>query len=164
MGVQTCMVVAGENKVPKAPQCQVVIGTPGKLQDLIKRKAIHVGHIKTLVLDEADQLLDQTASMGPQVTQIRRFLPPDLQVLLFSATYPDEVRKFAEQIVPNASVIVVKKRDLTVAAVQQAFLRCKNFDEKVENLKGLYSAMNVSQSIVFVNSRRRAFEVAKSMR
>ena len=67
MQVQTCMIVAGDARLPRDPQCQVVIGTPGKLQDLIKRKAIQIGQIKTLVLDEADQLLDQTASMGPQV-------------------------------------------------------------------------------------------------
>merc|ERR1711957_383968 len=109
-------------------------------------------------------MLDQENMMGPQVTQIRRLMPPEVQVLFFSATYPDDVRAFAENLVPRAVNIKVKKTDLTVNTVLQMYMRCNDENDKFNKLSALYSAMNVGQSVIFVNQRKRAFTLAKWMR
>merc|ERR1719171_1296501 len=102
--------------------------------------------------------------MGQHVSNTRKFLPKDLQILFFSATYPDHVRDFAEKIVPNAAKIIVKNLDLSVDAIKQMYLRCRDKDAKFQALVDLYSAMNVGQSIIFVNSRKGAFNLAQNLK
>jgi len=82
----------------------------------------------------------------------------------FSATYPDEVREFANHIVHRPVSIVVKKEELTVSAVSQLFVRCEHDAEKLDKLQALYSAVNVGQSVIFVNQRRKAFHLANQMK
>jgi len=164
MSVITQLVVPGLERVPRHPRCHVLVGTPGKILDLTKKHIIECTGIRIFVLDEADMMLDQENAMGPQVTQIRRLLPDDLQVLFFSATYPDDVRSFAEHLVPRAFSIKVKKTDLTVSSVSQMYLPCIDDHDKFQKLTSLYGAMNVGQSVVFVNQRNKAFSLAKAMR
>lgn len=161
--VQTCLVLAQE-RIPRNPRSHVLIGTPGMLKDLVQKRALDVSGVKVFVLDEADMMLDQENQMGPQVTLVRQFLPNEVQVLFFSATYPDDVRLFAENLVPRANSIKVKKTELTVSTVAQTHMRCSGDQDKFEKLSELYGAMNVGQSIVFVNARRKAFNIAKWMR
>mmetsp|Transcript_87255 Transcript_87255/g.154589 ORF Transcript_87255/g.154589 Transcript_87255/m.154589 type:complete len:498 (+) Transcript_87255:60-1553(+) len=161
--VATQLVMPGQDRVPKNPQCHVLIGTPGKMMDMVKKRIIDVSMVRVFVLDEADMMLNQENQMGPQVTQVRRFLPADIQVLFFSATYPDDVREFAENLVPRAVSIKVRKTDLTVSSVQQMYMVCKDENDKLDKLSELYAAMNVSQSVVFVNQRKKAFSLAQSM-
>lgn len=161
--VKTFLALPKEPANPNA-RCHVIVGTPGKILELTKKRLINVSVVKVFVLDEADMMLDQEKDMGPQVTQIRKFMPQHVQVLFFSATYPDNVRAFAETLVPRAISIKVKKTDLTVASVAQTYLRCKDEWDKFNKLKSLYGAMNIGQSVVFVNQRKRAFDLAKWMR
>merc|ERR1712080_527684 len=100
-------------------------------------------------------MLDQdNASMGPQVTGIRSFLGTDTQILFFSATYPDDVRAFAEALVPRAFSIKVNKAELTVSSVKQMYMECNGDTEKYERLVQLYTSMNIGQSVIFVNQRK----------
>lgn len=162
--VATQLVMPGQDRVPRNPQCHVLLGTPGKIMDMCKKRIIDVSSVRVFVLDEADMMLDQENQMGPQVTQIRRFLPADIQVLFFSATYPDDVREFAENLVPRALSIKVRKTDLTLSSVAQMFMSCNDDNAKFEKLSALYGAMNISQSVVFVNQRKKAFSLAQNMR
>jgi len=163
MPVRTLLVVPGMDRLYRSPDCHVLIGTPGKLLDICKR-TLDARTVSIFVLDEADMMLDSSNAMGPQVLQIRKLLPEKLQVLFFSATYPDDVRQFAESLVPRAMSIRVRKTELTVSSVNQFYLRCECDDGKFGMLTRLYSAMSVGQSVVFVNSRRTAFWLAKQMR
>merc|ERR1719181_1454839 len=101
--------------------------------------------------------------MAPQVLRVRKFLRDELQILLFSATYPDSVRQFALNICPQARKITIKKEDLTLSAIRQVYIEVENMDKKFEVLGEFYSAMNVGQSIIFVNSRKEAFKLAERM-
>lgn len=161
--VQTLCVIPTQDRIPRNAKCHVIIGTPGKVLDMAKKRIIDVSSVKVFVLDEADMMLDQENNMGPQVTQIRRLMPNEVQVLFFSATYPDDVRAFAENLVPRAVSIKVKKTDLTVSSVAQMYMRCENENDKFNKLTALYSAMNVGQSVIFVNQRKKAFTLAKRM-
>merc|ERR1719265_2955623 len=105
-------------------------------------------------------MLNQDNQMGRQVSNVRRMLPRDVQVLFFSATWPDDVREFSKKIVPAAAKITVENQNLAVDAIYQMYMQCGSDTEKYERLTELYGLMNVGQSIVFVNSRKQAFELA----
>lgn len=162
--VETLLLIPSQDRIPKHKPCHVLIGTPGKTQDLVKKGVVDLSNICVFVLDEADMMLDQENQMGSQVQTVRSFMPKDCQVLFFSATYPDEVRHFANSLAPAAVSIQVKKTELTVSSVAQMYVKCHGDDEKLEKLKEMYAAMNVGQSIVFVNRRQKAFALAKDMR
>lgn len=76
-------------------------------------------------------------------------LPPGVQNVLFSATFPDTVRQFAEEIAPEANQIFLKKEDITVDAIKQLYLECEGESEKYNALSALYDIMTIGQSIVF---------------
>jgi ATP-dependent RNA helicase DDX19/DBP5 len=77
--------------------------------NMMKKGILNTNNVKVMVLDEADAMLNQESQMGRDVSQCRRHLPTKLQVLFFSATYPDDVRNFAISIVPSAAKITVSE-------------------------------------------------------
>eukprot|EP00933_Yihiella_yeosuensis_P070896 TRINITY_DN79061_c0_g1_i1.p1 TRINITY_DN79061_c0_g1~~TRINITY_DN79061_c0_g1_i1.p1 ORF type:complete len:483 (+),score=110.49 TRINITY_DN79061_c0_g1_i1:137-1585(+) len=164
-GVQLYLAVPKEERPPRKVDAQIVVGTPGKLQDLIKKRVIASSGFKCFVLDEADVMISEDMGMGPQVLSIRQMLPQDLQVLFFSATWPEHVEKFAKSIVPKANTIKVQKEDLTLSTITQTFIDVGDDPrKKVTVLSDLYGALNIGQSIIFVNTRQGAFELAKLMK
>eukprot|EP00397_Hematodinium_sp_SG-2012_P023963 GEMP01024940.1.p1 GENE.GEMP01024940.1~~GEMP01024940.1.p1 ORF type:complete len:473 (+),score=83.43 GEMP01024940.1:122-1540(+) len=143
----------------------IVCGTPGKVSDLCKKRFVKFDRVKIFVLDEADVMLNQENQMGPQVAQIRRnFLPTELQVLLFSATFPPKVADFAFKIVPNAHSVQLRKEQLNVRAISHLHRECYNDNAKYSAIKDLFACCNAGQSIIFVNSRKKAFDLAKWLR
>jgi ATP-dependent RNA helicase DDX19/DBP5 len=162
--VKTLLVVPSQERIARNAKCHVVVGTPGKIFDLAKKRIVDLSWTQIFVLDEADMMLDQENMMGPQVTEIRKLLPREVQVLFFSATFPDDVRAFAENLVPRATSIKVKKEELTVSSVAQMYMRCNDEWDKFTKLSSLYGAMNVGQSVIFVNQRKKAFQLSKWMR
>lgn len=163
-GFKTFLAVQGERPPPKV-KAQLVVGTPGKLQDLIKRRVIDSQWCKIMVIDEADHMINEENMMGPQVMQIRQLLPEEVQVLLFSATFPEHVDKFAESITKHeATRIRVLQEDLSLDTITQTYIDVGNNDQKFAKLCELYGALNVGQSIIFVNTRHKAFELAKTMK
>lgn len=144
---------------------QIISGTPGKVLELLRKKAINGKSVSMFVLDEADVMISTENNMGVQVSNIRSLLNPNVQVVLFSATYPESVGRFAAQIVPNAAKIQVKTTDLTLSTIWQVYIDAgPDSANKFTILSDLYAVMNVGQSIIFVNSRSTAFELAKKMK
>jgi len=159
------LAVAQIEKIPKKVQDALVVGTPGKLQDLMKKKIIDPKGIKIFVVDEADMMLDEENQMGPQVLQIKKFIPGEPQVLFFSATWPDRVSDFARNMVTRPNRITVEKNDLTLTTITQTFIDCGDGPRgKLTQLCDIYGALNVGQSIIFVNTRKSAFDIARSMK
>lgn len=76
-------------------------------------------------------------------------LPGEIQNVLFSATFPDEVQRFAQLFAPNANQIFLKKEDITVDAIKQLYLECEDEHAKFDALSALYDVMSIGQSIVF---------------
>jgi ATP-dependent RNA helicase DDX19/DBP5 len=164
-GAELFLAVPQADRPPRSVSAQFVIGTPGKIQDLIKRRVIPSTSFRILVIDEADTMIDEDNQMGPQVLQIKNLLPAQIQVLLFSATWPDHVERFARNMVSNAYRITVQKEDLTLDTITQTFIDVGDDDrKKAAQLSDLYGAMNIGQSIIFVNTRAMAFELAKMMK
>jgi ATP-dependent RNA helicase DDX19/DBP5 len=84
---------------------------------------------------------------------LARFLPAQCQIVLFSATYKDEVREFAERVVPNANMISLKREELSVDAIKQLYLDCPSADAKYDVLCSIYGLCNIGQSIIFCHVR-----------
>jgi|SRR5579859_5673886 len=77
-------------------------------------------------------------------------MPKNAQTLLFSATFPDQVRTFAQRFAPNANEISLKTEELSVEGIKQLYMDCRDEQHKYEVLVGLYGVMNIGQSIIFV--------------
>ncbi|KAJ2612625.1 RNA helicase required for poly(A+) mRNA export [Coemansia sp. RSA 1804] len=140
----------------------VVIGTPGTVSDMIRKRALSLKSMKLFVLDEADNMLD-LQGLADQTLRIKNMMPPKCQVVLFSATFPDNVREFTKRFAPKANELRLKASELTVEGIKQFYMECKNVTHKFEVLSELYSLMTVGQSIIFVRRRDTAERIAHRM-
>ncbi len=143
--------------------CQVVIATPGRLMDLMSRNAIRLDKVKTVILDEADQMLD--IGFRPAVEEILRSVPEGRQTLLLSATMPKEVRELAQIFLKDAvDVRLIKdNEDATIPAIRQAYIMVAN-DRKFDLLIGLIRREEPGRAIVFCRTKRGADRVGMLLR
>ncbi|KAI9678040.1 MAG: RNA helicase required for poly(A+) mRNA export [Caeruleum heppii] len=141
---------------------QVVVGTPGTVLDMIKRKTLDASSFRVFVLDEADNMLDQQG-LGEQCLRVKNTLPRDVQVILFSATFPDNVVRYAAKFAPNANQITLKHEELTVEGIKQLYLDCDSEPAKYDVLVKLYGLMTIGSSIIFVKRRDTASEIERRM-
>ncbi|CAI4764988.1 BAI_1a_G0049120.mRNA.1.CDS.1 [Saccharomyces cerevisiae] len=139
----------------KQINAQVIVGTPGTVLDLMRRKLMQLQKIKIFVLDEADNMLDQQG-LGDQCIRVKRFLPKDTQLVLFSATFADAVRQYAKKIVPNANTLELQTNEVNVDAIKQLYMDCKNEADKFDVLTELYGLMTIGSSIIFVATKKIA--------
>ncbi len=139
----------------------VVIGCPGRIHDMLRRKKLHPNQLKCIILDEADEMLSQ--GFKEQVYNIFQYLPKEIQVLLFSATMPDILHSLIEKFMRNPIKILVKSEQLTLEGIQQYYVGLENDDEKYETLKDLYKMLSMSQCIIYCNSVRRVQDLHDAM-
>ncbi len=139
---------------------QIVVGTPGRLIDLVGRNILDLRQVNTLVLDEADRMLD----MGfiDDIRRIISFIPQDRQTMLFSATIADNVRHLAEQITRGAQNISTGEDDILVDDIEQCYYEVSQ-DEKLDVFEKVVKAENPDSAIVFCNTKRWADTLIKLM-
>ncbi|KAK2463414.1 hypothetical protein APHAL10511_004500 [Amanita phalloides] len=142
----------------------IIVGTPGTMLDLTRRKVLDVSEVKVFVLDEADNILDQDG-LSDQTLRVKNLLPRNkpVQIILFSATFPDHVRTYADKFAPNANKIELQKNELSVDAIRQFYMDCKNEDQKYDILVSLYQLLTIGQSIIFTRYRHVADKIAARM-
>jgi len=162
--VRTDFAIRTESKVTEPLTGHIVVGTPGTIVDYVRRRIIDGKKVKVLVLDEADNMLDQE-NLSEQCIKIKNFLAKDgsPQIVLFSATFPDRVRTFASRFAPNANKIELKKEELSVEGIKQFYMDCKDEDSKYEILVQIYNLLTVGQSIIFAKTRQTADRIAQRM-
>jgi ATP-dependent RNA helicase DDX19/DBP5 len=153
--VTTQLVVPESTDRGEKISSHIIVGTPGKVMDMIRRREMDTKFLKVFVLDEADNMLDQQG-LGDQCSRIKRTLPKTTQLVLFSATFPDNVRKYAESFVPNANEIKLKQEELNVDAIKQLYMDCNSEQHKFEVLAELYGLLTIGSSIIFVHEKRTA--------
>ncbi|KJA19529.1 hypothetical protein HYPSUDRAFT_204569 [Hypholoma sublateritium FD-334 SS-4] len=142
---------------------QIIVGTPGTMSDLLRRKVIDATHVKVFVLDEADNMLDQDG-LGEQTLRVKNLLrAKQLQIILFSATFPDHVRSYASKIAPNANKIELQKEELSVDNIRQFYMDCRNAEHKYDILVSLYQLLTIGQSIIFCQHRHTADRISQRM-
>lgn len=133
----------------------VVVGTPGTLLDLIRRKLIQLQNVKIYVLDEADNMLDKQG-LGDQCIRVKKFLPKDTQLVLFSATFADAVKAYAQKVIPNANTLELQRNEVNVKAIKQLYMDCNDEAHKYEVLCELYGLLTIGSSIIFVAKKDTA--------
>src|SRR5215218_4785575 len=140
---------------------QVVVGTVGRVRDLISRRSIILSDCRFLVLDEADEMLD--LGFFEDVEKIISLTPGSRQTALFSATVPREVRQLADNYLLDPVTIRVEAATLTIDTVEQFYLQCKR-DEKVSELVRILEAEQPHQAIVFVRTKIRCDQLYRTLR
>ena len=138
----------------------ILVGTPGRLLDHIQRGTINLAHVKHLILDEADEMLD----MGflDDIEKIIQAVPAERQTLLFSATMPKEILKIGEKFMVNPQIVKIKAKELTTDLVDQYFVKTKEF-EKFDIMTRLIDVQAPELTIVFGRTKRRVDELSRGL-
>jgi ATP-dependent RNA helicase DDX19/DBP5 len=152
----------GKSRNEEFAEAQLIVGTPGTVYDLLRKRIIDKNHMKIFVLDEADNMLDQQG-LGDQSIKIKNMMPKDCQIVLFSATYSAQVRTFAGRFAPNANQFSLKVEELSVKTINQFYMDCKDEQHKFDVLDDLYTLLTIGQSIIFVQKRDTADTIARRM-
>ena len=139
---------------------QIVVATPGRLLDHLRRRTIRTDDIKVVVLDEADEMLN----MGfiDDIKAILRSVPKERQTLLFSATMPREIREIATTLMDKPEEIKVKAREMTVENTEQYFMEV-NENRKFNTLTNHLDIEAPELAIVFARTKRRVDEIAEGL-
>lgn len=141
---------------------QVVSGTPGRVYDMIKRQNLRTRGIKMLVIDEADEMLNK--GFKEQIYDIYRYLPPSTQVVLVSATLPQEVLDMTGKFMNEPVKVLVKRDELTLEGIKQFFVAVEREEWKFDTLCDLYDTLTITQAVIFCNTRKKVDWLATKMR
>jgi translation initiation factor 4A len=157
MGIEAYSAVGGTKVETDAEALQggkhVIIGTPGRVLDLLQRKHLDPRNIFAMVLDEADEMLSR--GFKDQIYDIYQFMPSDCQICLFSATMPQDALEMTTNFMENPLRILVKQEELTLEGIRQFFIDCEKDDWKLDTLCDLYDTLNIAQAVIFCNSKKR---------
>ncbi|CAD7696117.1 unnamed protein product, partial [Ostreobium quekettii] len=140
----------------------VVVGTPGRVFDMLRRRALRADCIKMFTLDEADEMLSR--GFKDQIYDIFQLLPPKLQVGVFSATLPPEALEITRKFMNKPVRILVKRDELTLEGIKQFYVNVEREDWKLETLCDLYETLAITQSVIFANTRRKVDWLTDQMR
>ena len=138
----------------------IVVGTPGRLIDLMKREVLDLSQVRTVVLDEADEML----SMGfiEDIESILAETPEKRQTALFSATMPAEIRRLAERYMHDAHIVTIQREQMTVEAIEQRYYLV-NAHDKLAALTRLFEIEEVTSALIFVRTRTSTSELANEL-
>ena len=145
------------NNVP-----HIIIGCPGRIYDMIRRKYLKTNDVSFLVLDEADEML--SSGFKEQIYKIFQYMNNDVQLGLFSATMHDELDILTSKFMRNPIKILEKKELLTLQGIAQYYIALDNDEHKYITLKDLFSSLVISQAIIYCNSIKRVNDLAEAMK
>jgi len=154
--------------IPLGPQigslehgAHIVVGTPGRIEEHLRKNTLKLNQLGTLVLDEADRMLD----MGFQASldAIIARMPRQRQTLLFSATYPDQIRSMAERVMIEPEMVQVASTHDN-ASIRQHFFRFEQNKQRLTALRLLLLKYRPGSALVFCNTKRETEEVAQELR
>ncbi len=138
----------------------IIVGTPGRLQDLIRQNILDLSRVNTVILDEADEML----SMGfvDDVENILRETPSTRQTALFSATLPQSIRRLADQYMHDTETVIVRQRALTVDAIDQRYYLV-NENDKLAAITRLFESEEIGPTLVFTKTRAGSSRLANDL-
>ena len=139
-----------------------VSGTPGRVFDMIQRRNLRTRAIKMLVIDEADEMLSQ--GFKEQIYDIYRYLPPACQVVLISATLPNEILEMTRKFMTDPVRILVKRDELTLEGIKQFFVAVEREEWKFDTLCDLYDTLTITQAVIFGNTKKKVDWLTNKMR
>jgi len=140
---------------------QLIVGTPGRVTDMVQKRHLKVDDITLFILDEADEMLSR--GFKEQIYDIFKFLPPQVQVALFSATMAPEILDLTGKFMREPVRILVKKDELTLEGIRQFYIAIEREDWKLDTLCDLYETLTITQAIIYCNTRRKVDWLAEKM-
>jgi ATP-dependent RNA helicase len=129
---------------------------------MIKRRNLRTRNIKALILDEADEMLNK--GFKEQIYDVYRYLPPETQVVLVSATLPQEVLEMSTKFMTDPIRILVKRDELTLEGIKQFFVAVEKEEWKFDTLCDLYDTLTITQAVIFCNTKRKVDWLTDKMR
>ena len=132
---------------------QVVVGTPGRVYDMINKGIINMESMNLFVLDEADAMLAK--GFKEQIVEIFKFIPEKSQVAIYSATLPPDIVNISMKFMKNPVKILVKRESLTLEGIKQYFLCIDSEQDKYLTLIDLFSTLNMGQCIIYCSSKKK---------
>jgi superfamily II DNA/RNA helicase len=166
MKLKSALLIGGipidANKKALDSGAQFIVGTPGRIQDMIKRYYLRMNKLKCIIIDEADEMLSR--GFKEQLYEIFQFVPKQCQVCVFSATMPDSALEITNKIMTDNVVrILVNPEEVTLDGIEQYYLGVDNENWKIETLCDLYERLKINLTIIFVNSRRKAEDIKEKL-
>uniref|UniRef100_A0A8C1R226 RNA helicase n=1 Tax=Cyprinus carpio TaxID=7962 RepID=A0A8C1R226_CYPCA len=138
----------------------IVVGTPGRVFDMLNRRYLSPKYIKMFALDEADEMLSR--GFKDQIYEIFQKLGTDTQVILLSATMPQEVLEVTTKFMRDPIRILVKKEELTLEGIRQFYINVEK-EWKLDTLCDLYETLTITQAVIFINTRRKVDWLTEKM-
>lgn len=139
---------------------QIIVATPGRLMDHMRRRTIKLDHLTNLVLDEADEMLNM--GFREDIDEILQTVPVERQTVLFSATLSPEILKIAKTYLDHPQKIQVTKKEITVPSIEQYYLEVSR-ENKIEVLARLIDLNNYKLSIVFCNTKKMVDQLSEEL-
>tara|TARA_B100001248_G_scaffold259733_1_gene246348 strand:+ start:2300 stop:3427 length:1128 start_codon:yes stop_codon:yes gene_type:complete len=139
----------------------IVVGTPGRILDMIRRRYLPTIDIKLVTFDEADEILSR--GFKEDIHDIIQSVDKNAQICIFSATLPTEILELTDKFMNNPEKILVKKESLTLEGIQQFFVNIKHNDWKYDVITDLYDTINVGQCIIYINSKQKIVEIYEKL-
>jgi translation initiation factor 4A len=140
----------------------IIVGCPGRVYDMIRRRHINANKLKLVILDEADEML--SSGFKEQVYNIFQHLNTNVQIALFSATLPNNIFQITSKFMRDPVKICVKAESLTLEGIKQYFIAVDDDRQKYLTLKDLYQYISVSQCIIYANSVQRVVDLYEAMK
>lgn len=144
----------------------IVVSTPGRLLDILKRKQLILSQIKLLILDEADELLSPSNEFQNTIKDIIDFLPSQkkYQTIIVSATLPPDVMDLVSNIIHNPLKLLVKNNELPLDGIKQYYVVLEKEEDKLLCLADIYGNISIQQSIIFVNRKDKVDYIHQKMK
>lgn len=139
----------------------IIVGTPGRVYDMLRSDAIDYRNIKLLVLDEADEIL--SSGFKEQIYNIFQYLNDKTQIGLFSATLPVELETLTRKMLRDPIKILVKKEQVTLEGIKQYYVGIETDEDKFAMLQDIFSVISMSQCIIYCNSITRTEKLFNDM-
>ena len=140
--------------INKTDNSHIIVGTPGRLCDLIGKKLINSSNVNLMIIDEADEIL--SFSFQDQVKEIISTIPKDAQLCLFSATLPDELFELTDKLTNNPVKILLNEDNITLEGIKQYYINVQKDNWKYDTLVDLYGCISIGQSIIYINNKNKA--------
>lgn len=140
----------------------IVTGTPGRVFDMIRRQNLRTRNIRMLIMDEADEML--SLGFKEQIYDIYRYLPPQTQIVVVSATLPPEVLEITTKFMTEPVRVLVRRDELTLEGIKQFFVAVEKEEWKFDTLCDLYDTLTITQAVIFCNTKRKVDWLTEKMR
>lgn len=159
------MKVVGKTRVEECKrelqkEPQIIIGTPGRVLDMINKRFLYTSDIKLLVFDEADEML--SSGFQENIYNIIQYIPKTTQICLFSATKNEYTLDLCEKFMNNPETILVENKDVTLEGIQQ-FKVVINEEWKYDTLIDIYNLLNISQCIIYINYKNKLMNIYEEL-